>query len=64
MKTPLQAWPISPVSWQDTVPYVLTSKGNLIVGNIKQPALFHYVEKNFLTDSILDRLKELADGRY
>jgi hypothetical protein len=64
MKTPLQSWPISPVSWQDTVPYVLTSRGDLIVGNIKQPALFHYVEKNFLTDSILDRLTELADGRY
>jgi len=64
MKTPLQDWPISPVSWQDTVPYVLTSTGNLIVGNIKQLALFHYVEKNFLTDSILDKLKELADGRY
>jgi hypothetical protein len=64
MKTPLQGWPINPVSWQDTVPYVLTSKGNLIVGNIKQPAIFHYVEKDFITDSIINRLQELADGRY
>lgn len=64
MKTPLQDWPITPVSWQDTVPYVLTSRGKLIVGNIKQDALFHYVEKNFLTDSILNKLQELANGRY
>ena len=64
MKTPLQGWPINPVSWQDAVPCVLTSRGNLIVGNIKQPALFHYVEKDFLTDGIINRLKELSDGRY
>jgi hypothetical protein len=64
MKTPLQDWPITPVSWQDTVPYVLTSRGNLVVGNIKQDALFHYVEKNFITDSIINRLEDLANGRY
>jgi hypothetical protein len=62
MKTPLQDWPISPVSWQDTVPYVLNSKGNLVVGNIKQDKLFHYVEKNFISKRILSRLQELADG--
>ena len=62
MKTPIQGWNPTPVSWQDTVPYVLNSKGNLVVGNIKQSKLFHYVEKNFVSTSLLARLEELANG--
>jgi hypothetical protein len=62
MKTPNQGWEQVPASWQDAVPFVLNSKGNLIVGNIKQSKLFHYVEKNFITRKILNRLEELANG--
>jgi glutathionylspermidine synthase len=60
MKLPLQGWEMLPASWQDTVPFVLNSRGELIVGNIKQTKLFHYVEKNFLSKKILSRLEELA----
>jgi len=60
MKPAIQSWPSLIESWQDTVPFVLNSKGNLIVGNIKQPKLFHYVEKNFMSRKILTKLKELA----
>lgn len=60
MKPAIQGWPILPDSWQDTVPFVLNSKGELVVGNIKQPKLFHYVEKNFVSNKILKKLKELA----
>jgi hypothetical protein len=60
MKVGIQNWPVPFDSWQDTVPFVLNSKGDLIVGNIKQPKLFHYVEKNFLSNKILSKLKELA----
>jgi hypothetical protein len=62
MKTPIQGWSPIPVSWQDTVPYVLTGKGDLVVGNIKQSKLFHYVEKNFITKRTLSKLEELANG--
>lgn len=62
MKTPIQGWPLIPLSWQDTVPFVLNSKGDLIVGNIKQAKLFHYVEKNFLSKKIISRLEELVYG--
>lgn len=61
MKLPLQGWDLLPESWQDTVPFVLNSKGDLIVGNIKQTKLFHYVEKNFLSKKILSRLEELSN---
>lgn len=57
MKTGLQEWPNIPVSWQDAVPYVLNSKKQLIVGNIRQPKLFHYVENSFLSKKIIDKLK-------
>ena len=62
MKTPIQGWSPIPSSWQDTVSYVLNRKGELIVGNIKQSKLFHYVEKNFITDKLLERLVGLSYG--
>ena len=63
MKTALQDWDSPHISWQDAVPFVLNSKGELIIGNIKQPKLVHYVEKNFLSKKIMTRLKELANGK-
>ena len=62
MKTPLQGWHPIPVSWQDTVPWIFNNKGLLVVGNIKQDKLFHYVEKNFISNNILSKLEELANG--
>ena len=61
MKPAIQDWPLLVDSWQDTVPFVLTSKGDLVVGNIKQPKLFHYVEKSFMSEKILRKLKELTN---
>jgi len=60
MKIPLQGWPASADKWQDTVPWVLNSRGELIVANIKQTKLFHYVEKDFITKSILQQLEALS----
>jgi hypothetical protein len=62
MKTPIQGWLPIPISWQDTVPWVLNAKGELVVGNIRQGAVFHYVEKNFATKKILSKLERLANG--
>jgi hypothetical protein len=62
MKTPIQGWHPIPASWQDTVPWVFNNKGSLVVGNIKQDKLFHYVEKNFISNTVLSKLEELARG--
>jgi hypothetical protein len=43
MKPGIQNWPVASNSWQDAVPYVLNSRGELIVGNMRQSKLFHYV---------------------
>lgn len=63
MKPLIQGWIMSHESWQDAVPYLLNKKGELIVGNIKQPALFHYVEETFLSKRLVSRLEELANGK-
>ena len=36
------------------------SKGDLVVGNIKQPKIFHYIEKDFITDSIIEKLRSAS----
>lgn len=61
MKSAIQGWDVTPNSWQDGVVGLLTKKGDLIVGNIKQSKVFHYVEKDFITDKLLTRLEELAN---
>lgn len=63
MKPMIQDWDFVPESWQDGVSCVLNSNGDLVVGNIKQPKLFHYVEKNFLNSSLIKQLEVLANGR-
>jgi hypothetical protein len=62
MKPPLQNWSPIPVSWQDTVPSLLTSAGSMLIGNIKQSRLLHYVEKSFITDSMISKLEKLSNG--
>lgn len=62
MKIPLQDWPLFPDTWQNAVPYILNSNGDLIVGNIKQPSVFHYVEKDFITSTLLAKLEENLYG--
>lgn len=62
MKSAIQGWPILTESWQDVVPYILNSKGDLIVGNIKQTKVFHYIEKNFLNNELIKKLEGLVYG--
>ena len=63
MKPAIQNWPIVPESWQTAVPHTYNYNKELIVGNIKQEKLFHYVEKDFLKLSILRKLQDIVNGR-
>jgi hypothetical protein len=63
MKSHLQGWDNHSENWQDIVPSVLNTKGDLVVGNIKQSKLFHYIEKDFITPKLLKRLEDLANGQ-
>lgn len=59
MRSAVQGWENIEIGWRNTVNHILNSKGDFIVGNIKQSKLFHYIEKEFLTDDIIARLEEL-----
>lgn len=63
MKPAIQGWALTPSKWQDTVHSLFTSDGELLIANIKQFKLFHYVEKDFITPVILSKLRNLADAR-
>jgi len=62
MKPAIQGWATTPISWKNFVNYVLNKKGEFVVGNIKQEKLFHYIDKNFVDDNLINRLEELANG--
>jgi len=62
MKPAIQGWATTPTSWRNFVNYVLNKKGEFVVGNIKQEKLFHYIDKNFVDDNLINRLEELANG--
>jgi hypothetical protein len=63
MKPAIQGWPLIPEKWQTAVPYFLNPQGELLVGNIKQTKLFHYIEKDFLTPALINQLEGLVNGR-
>jgi hypothetical protein len=63
MKPAIQGWALTPSKWQDTVHSLFTTSGELLIANIKQFKLFHYVEKDFITPVILSKLRNLADAR-
>lgn len=60
MKPAIQNWSPVPSSWQNIVPFNFND-GKIIVGNHRQHYVFHYVEKDFLTDDMLRKI-EIAYG--
>lgn len=60
MKPYLQNWKNIPSNCYDILDYYMNENLSLIVGNYKQSSLFHYVEKNFLTNDIILKLEKHA----
>lgn len=60
MKPAIQGVRPIPESWQNVL-YCDFNKNELVVGNYKQHYLFHYVEKDFLTDALIEQLKGLTN---
>ena len=57
MKPRIQNYQSQLKLWTEQLDYNLTAQNELLVGNIKQKGIFHYVEDNFLTDKMLEQLK-------
>lgn len=56
MKPALQGWKPVPVNWQDTIPHYFNKSNDMFIGNYRQKYLLHYVEKDFVTSELLERL--------
>lgn len=56
MKPLIQGWSLPVVSWKDITLTYLNSNKELFVNNIKQGRIFHYVDKTFLTQSLIKDL--------
>lgn len=61
MKPAIQNWSPVPSTWQNIVPFNFND-GKIVIGNHRQNHVLHYVEKNFLTDDIINKI-EVAYGR-
>lgn len=57
MKTYVQGWYNVPEKWTKAIGRYYTDDGKLFLGNYLQTRVLHYVEDAFLTDEILEKLK-------
>lgn len=59
MKPMVQDWPWNSELWTYQVGFYLNSQGHLKIGNFQQHDIFHYVEKDLITDEHLNILEEI-----
>lgn len=60
MKGMIQNWSWPSEKVTDHVGFYLNKKGNLKIGNFQQYDIIHYVEKDLITDEIVNILEEIA----
>ena len=60
MKPMIQNWPWPADTWSDHVGFYLNRKGQLKIGNYQQHDIVHYVEKDKMTDEVINILEEIA----
>lgn len=51
-------WDIKTESWQDKVGVYLDADCDLFIGNYKQSGVFHYTEKNFVTQEMIETFEK------
>lgn len=60
MKPMIQNWPWPANLWSDHVGFYINKKGNIKIGNYQQHDIVHYVEKDKITDEVVNILEEIA----
>lgn len=60
MKPMVQNWPWPADKWSYHVGFYLNKKGQLKIGNYQQNDIVHYVEKDKITDEMINILEEIA----
>jgi len=60
MKPMIQDWPWPASKWSDHVGFYINVKGKIKIGNYQQTNIVHYVEKDLITDEIINIFEEIA----
>lgn len=60
MKPMIQNWPWPADVWSNHVGFYLNKKGQLKIGNYQQYDLIHYVEKDKMSEELINILEEIA----
>jgi hypothetical protein len=60
MKPMVQNWPWPANAWSDHVGFYINRKGHIKIGNYQQYSIVHYVEKDKITDEVINILEEIA----
>jgi hypothetical protein len=60
MKPMVQNWPWPANAWSDHVGFYINRKGHIKIGNYQQYDIVHYVEKDKITDEVINILEEIA----
>jgi len=60
MKSRIQGWTESTDSWMQSVAVYFDDACELKIANYRQQGVFHYTEKDFLTDKIVSKLEALC----
>jgi hypothetical protein len=63
MKPMVQDWPWNSEKWTYQVGFYLGVNGNIKIGNFQQHDIVHYVEKDLITDEVINILEEIAWNR-
>jgi len=60
MKPMIQDWPWPADNWTDHVGCYINADGKIKIGNYQQTNIVHYVEKQLITDEIINIFEEIA----
>ena len=60
MKPMIQNWPWPADVWSDHIGFYIDRKGNVKIGNYQQTSIVHYVEKDKITEEVINLLEEIA----
>jgi hypothetical protein len=60
MKPMVQNWPWPANAWSDHVGFYINRNGHIKIGNYQQHDIVHYVEKDKITDEVINILEEIA----
>lgn len=60
MKPMIQNWPWPAELWSDHIGFYINKQAKIKLGNYQQDAIIHYVEKDKITDEIINILEEIS----